>query len=108
MSRELWSRGELLVCLAFYSASPYPKNFSRELVIEIAKILRNRTPSSISIRLANFTARDPQMKMLGHSGMYGGGQKVDNLWSEFLDCQGHLSQTKVLLGVFQSVDVDAL
>jgi hypothetical protein len=48
------------------------------------------------------------MKMLGHSGMYGGGQKVDNLWSEFLDCQGHLSQTKVLLGVFQSVDVDAL
>jgi hypothetical protein len=106
MGRELWTREELLMCLAYYSSSPSPKVFSREQIKELSGLLQRRSSDSVSLRLANFIARDSDMTKLGYLGMSGGGQKVDNIWSEFSDQQGHLDQGAITLAILKLANPD--
>jgi hypothetical protein len=46
------------------------------------------------------------MTKLGYLGMSGGGQKVDNIWSEFSDQQGHLDQGAITLAILKLANPD--
>ena len=96
MARSKWTRRDLLVSLAaYFSLEPeIRKNPPKEFVAELAKVL-GRSEGSTALRLANYIARDPEMKRLGVKGMFGGGEHVDDIWAEFIDT-GILDVRKLL------------
>jgi hypothetical protein len=101
MARELWTRQEMLICLAYYSTMPHPKVVDRLAAKECSKYLPNRSVDSVSLRLANFVARDPEMSSLGFKGMVGGGDKVDQIWNECSSSEKILDWRKVMLALVE-------
>lgn len=96
MKRKQWSRRDLLTSLAaYFSLEPnIRRNPPRNFVTQLATVL-GRSEGSTALRLANYIARDPEMKTLGVKGMFGGGEHVDEIWSEFC-CSGKLNVEKFL------------
>lgn len=85
-----WSYDELLVALLFYSQLDRPEVVSDEQLAVLQDILPHRSKNSLFLRLMNFVARDPEMRLRGRKGMTGGGRHVDNLWSQVSDSEGRL------------------
>lgn len=92
----------MLICLAYYSTLGYPKVVDRLAAQECSLFLPNRSVDSVSLRLANYVARDPQMTRLGFKGMYGGGEKVDQIWGECSDRDGTLDWRKTMLALIEA------
>ena len=101
MVKELWTRKEMLIVLAYYSTLGYPKVVDRLAAQECSLFLRSRSVASVSLRLANYVARDPQMARAGFKGMYGGGEKVDQIWDECSDRDGILDWRKVMMALLE-------
>lgn len=92
-----WSRLELLKTLCLYASLAPERNGipTNEEVRAMAEAI-GRSEASISLRMANYVARDKRMQDLGHKGMFGGGVEVDILWAEISDENGHLDLSKIL------------
>jgi hypothetical protein len=60
-----------------------------------------RTIDSIQMRLANYVARDPEMKKAGVKGMFGGGEHVDDIWNQFANDEGSLDLQKLVQAAAQ-------
>jgi hypothetical protein len=94
-----WTYEELLRVLCLYASldvenrSKVPKG----LIVDVQMLMRRRTVDSIQMRLANYVARDPEMKARGIKGMFGGGTHVDDIWRQCSDETGHLNLQKVAL-----------
>lgn len=101
LAKELWTRKEMLICLAYYSTLSYPKVVDRLAAQECGLFLPNRSIDSVSLRLANYVARDPRMTRAGFKGMYGGGQKVDQIWDECSDRDGFLDCSKTMMALIE-------
>jgi hypothetical protein len=95
-----WSRLELLKVLCLYaSLSPERNgNPTNEEIKAMAEAI-GRSESSISLRIANYIARDKRMQEIGHKDMFGGGVEVDILWKELSDKTGYLQPDKILKAI---------
>lgn len=82
---RLWTREEFIVALNLYLTIEYKKiNHQNPDVIKLGNLI-NRTPSSISIRLANFASVDPYHQQRGAGGLQNGGKKIQSIWDEFFN-----------------------
>jgi hypothetical protein len=91
----------MLICLAYYSTLSYPKVVDSLAAQEGSLFLPHRSIASVSLRLANYVARDPQMARAGFKGMYGGGEKVDQIWDECSDRDGSLDWKKTMMALIE-------
>ena len=75
-----WTREELILAINLYCKLPFGKIHIRNpQIIELAALL-NRTPGSISYKLANFASIDPSLDRKGASNV----SKLDReVWKEF-------------------------
>lgn len=85
MTRNIWTREELVLAFNLYLKLPFGKMHSRTPeVVHLAKLI-NRTPDSIAIRLTNFAHIDPYHQERGIKGMSGGKKQVEPIWNEFIN-----------------------
>ena len=79
---QAWTRSELLLAINLYCKIPFGKiDMKTPEVIQLAKKL-NRTPGSISYKLANFASIDPSLPRKGASNV----SKLDiEVWQEFFN-----------------------
>jgi len=67
--RRFWTRDEFIVAFNLYLTIEYKKISDQNPdVIKLANLI-NRTPGSISIRLANFASVDPYHQQRGAGGL---------------------------------------
>lgn len=85
MTRDLWTRDEMILVLNLYLKLPFGKMYARNpLVIHYANII-GRTPNAVALRLVNYASCDPILQQRGISGMKHGGKKCDEYWNEFIN-----------------------
>lgn len=90
MSKNLWTREELILAFNLYLKLPFGKMHKHTPeIIELAKLL-GRTPSSIGMRLGNYASCDPQLQARGIGGLKGGMNQVKPIWDEFYENQEEL------------------
>jgi len=80
---RLWSRNELLIAFNLYCLIPFGKiDGNNKKIIALANLLK-RTPSAVSMKLANFSSLDPFHKARSIKGLKNV-SKLDRLiWQEF-------------------------
>jgi putative restriction endonuclease len=82
-SRRPWSRDERLLVLNLYFRIPFGRQHQRAPeVVELARAM-DRTPSSIAMKLGNFTAVDPEEQARGVKGLAGASRADRLTWTEF-------------------------
>jgi len=95
--RRFWTRDEFIVAFNLYLTIEYKKISDQNPdVIKLANLI-NRTPGSISIRLANFASVDPYHQQRGAGGLKNGGKEIQSIWDEFYSNQEEL--------IFQSEEI---
>ncbi len=106
-TRRLWSREELIVAFNLYLTIEYGKIHDlNPSVIQLAKLI-NRTPGSISMRLANFASIDPFHKQRGVKGLENGRRQVQPIWDEFFDNKEELLfQSEEILAEKENTSVE--
>lgn len=84
-TRRLWSREELILAFNLYLKIEYGKIHDQNPdVIQLGKLI-DRTPGSISMRLANFASIDPFHQERGVVGLKNGMNQVQPIWNEFFN-----------------------
>lgn len=85
MAQRVWTRDELVLAFSLYCKIPFGRIHNRNPeIIHLAKIL-NRTPSSLSWKLANFARLDPALRKRGIQGAGHGSSGEVEIWKEFND-----------------------
>ncbi|WP_084675369.1 HNH endonuclease [Methylomicrobium agile] len=80
--RKPWSREETLLAVNLYCRIPFGKQHSRcREVIELATAI-GRTPSSVAMKLNNFTSLDPEEQARGVKGLSGASKLDREIWEE--------------------------
>jgi hypothetical protein len=94
-----WSTDELLRTLVFYGSLSLDEklHLPKDAISALVQKLPRRSTGSVKMRISNFVARDPQMKLLGIAGLSGGGSHVDLIWERYADDKGNLNPSKLLL-----------
>jgi len=83
MAGKPWSKDELLLALNLYYRIPFGRQHkSAPEVIELARVL-DRTPSSVAMKLNNFTSLDPDEAARGVRGLPGASTRDRDTWTEF-------------------------
>ncbi|MBF0310045.1 MAG: HNH endonuclease [Magnetococcales bacterium] len=78
-----WSRDELLLIMNLYCRIPFGRQHQRSPeVIQLASVL-GRTPSSVAMKMNNFTSLDPKEKSRGVRGLSGASKLDLSVWNEF-------------------------
>lgn len=82
MERRAWTRDELLLAINLYCKTPFGRiHIHNPEIVELAKII-NRTPGSVSYKLANFASIDPSLDRKGASNV----SKLDRqVWNDFFE-----------------------
>jgi len=81
MSR--WTREELLLALGLYFETPFGKQHkTHPSIVELAGAI-GRTPSSVAMKLNNFTSLDPSETERGIKGLTGASKLDRAIWAEF-------------------------
>ena len=80
--RRNWTREELILAINLYCKTPFGRIHNRNPeIIKLAKLIE-RTPSSVSYKLANFASIDPSLQRKGASNV----SKLDiEVWNEFFN-----------------------
>lgn len=83
MTRQNWTRDQLVKALALYCQIPFGKMHSRNpVVIALAQVI-GRTPSAVSLKLVNFASLDPELRERGVGGMGNTAAADRDIWHEF-------------------------
>jgi putative restriction endonuclease len=83
MTRNIWSRNELIAAFNLYCKIPFSKiHYSHPQVVELARII-GRTPSSVALKLVNFARLDPKLQSRNVAGMSHGSKAEKEIWAEF-------------------------
>jgi putative restriction endonuclease len=83
LERRRWTRDELLLVLHLYTRIPFGQQHARNpQVIDLALAL-DRTPSSVAMKLNNFTSLDPHETARGVKGLKGASLLDTEVWAEF-------------------------
>ncbi len=80
--RRNWIREELILAINLYCKTPFGRIHNRNPeIIKLANLI-DRTPSSVSYKLANFASIDPSLQRKGASNV----SKLDiDVWKEFFN-----------------------
>lgn len=105
--RRFWTRDEFIVTFNLYLTIEYKKISDQNPdVIKLANLI-NRTPGSISIRLANFASVDPYHQQRGAGGLKNGGKEIQSIWNEFYDNREELLfQSEEILAQKESTSIE--
>jgi putative restriction endonuclease len=83
MTRQHWTREQLLQTLALYCQIPFGKMHSRNpAVIGLAQQI-TRTPAAVALKLVNFASLDPDLRERGVGGMGNTSAADRSIWAEF-------------------------
>ncbi len=77
-----WTRDELLVAFHLYNQTPFGKISHRNPEIINIAALMNRTPSSLSMKMANIASCDPSITSTGRTGLSGAAKADRLMWQE--------------------------
>ncbi|MEN2398143.1 HNH endonuclease [Flavobacterium sp. MC2016-06] len=104
---KLWTRDEFIVAFNLYLTIEYKKiNDQNTDVIKLANLI-NRSPGSISIRLANFASVDPYHQQRGAGGLKNGGAKIQSIWNEFSNNKEELIfQSEKILAEKENISIE--
>jgi putative restriction endonuclease len=92
VSRERWSREQLIVALKLYCEIPFGKMHARNReIIRYARLI-GRSPSALAMKLTNFASLDPQITSTGRRGLRGASQADREIWEELTSSWGRLAQ----------------
>jgi putative restriction endonuclease len=81
--QKLWTREELILAINLYCKIPFGKLHNRNPeIIQLAKLI-GRTPSSVALKLVNFSSLDPSLQARGIKGMGNASKQDINIWNEF-------------------------
>lgn len=81
-TRKPWSREETLLAVNLYCRIPFGRQHSRAAeVINLATAI-GRTPSSVAMKLNNFTSLDPEEQARGVSGLAGASKLDREVWDD--------------------------
>lgn len=111
MTKNLWTRDELLIALNLYYKFPYGQfHTNNPIIIEVAQKLQ-RTPSALVMKLCNFGSLDPRHQLRGVQGLKGISKADRQIWQEFEDNWTELAleseeRLQVLLGVINEQQED--
>lgn len=105
--RRFWTRDEFIVTFNLYLTIEYKKiNDQNPDVIKLGNLI-NRTPGSISIRLANFASVDPYHQQRGAGGLKNGGKEIQSIWNEFYNNRKELLfQSEEILAQKESTSIE--
>ena len=82
-SRHTWSRDEHIMAFNLYCKIPFGTIHNRNpAIISLAEAL-GRTPSAVSLKLANFARLDPALQARGIKGASHGSNGEIEVWDEF-------------------------
>lgn len=83
MSKNLWTREQVLVALNLYCQLPFGKlHKGNPLIIKTAKLIE-RTPDALAMKLTNLASLDPQITEFGRKGLPGCSNLDKAIWAEF-------------------------
>lgn len=83
MTRQHWTREQLLQTLALYCQIPFGQMHSRNpAVIAVAGKI-SRTPAAVALKLVNFASLDPDLRQRGVGGMGNTSAADRAIWAEF-------------------------
>lgn len=85
MSKQNWSREELILAFNLYCKTPFGKIHVRNPDIIALADLLHRTPSAVSWKLANFARLDPSLRARNITGASHGSKEEISIWNEFND-----------------------
>ena len=103
--RRNWTREELILAINLYCKTPFGRIHNRNPeIIKLAKLI-DRTPSSVSYKLANFASIDPSLQRKGASNV----SKLDiDVWNEFFKDWGKLAfESEMLLSKYDNSNTTA-
>lgn len=82
LNRRNWSREETLLALNLYCRIPFGRQHKGSAeVVELASVI-GRTPSSVAMKLNNFTSLDPEERIRGVKGLSGASNLDREIWNE--------------------------
>lgn len=82
--RNIWTDDEMIVVLDLYFKIPFGKQHSSNPEVQaLAKLLTNRTNSSIAMRLGNYAACDPYILNSGRVGLPAGRDRCMPFWDRY-------------------------
>lgn len=104
---RLWTKEEFILAFNLYLKIEYKKiNDQNPDVIKLANLI-NRSPGSISIRLANFASVDPYHQQRGAVGLKNGGNTIQSIWDEFYkDREKLLFQSEQILAQKENTSIE--
>jgi len=78
-----WTRDELLILLNIYHKLDFGQLDHRNKIVKAVAIALGRTSSSVSMKLCNFAAFDPVLKLRGIRGLPGASKLDGEMWNEY-------------------------
>ena len=98
-----WNREELILAINLYCKTPFGKIHNRNPEIINLSQLINRTPSSVSYKLANFASIDPSLPRKGASNV----SKLDiSVWNEFFkDWDSLVFESEKTLSLYEKTNL---
>jgi putative restriction endonuclease len=107
-TRKLWSRDELILVFNLYLKIPFGKiHHNTKEIIELAKLMKDRNPNAVSMRLSNFASVDPYHQQRGVRGLSGGIKQVQPIWDEFHGNREELIfESERILAEVQNTSID--
>ena len=85
MSGRRWTKDELIIAFALYCQFEFGKIHHRNPTIQKVANKIDRTPSALSMKMANFASLDPVILESGRSGLGNASKKDEKVWNEFHD-----------------------
>lgn len=97
MTRQHWTREQLLQTLALYCQIPFGQMHSRNpAVIAVAGKI-SRTPAAVALKLVNFASLDPDLRQRGVGGMGNTSAADRAIWAEFFGNWDVLADNALLI-----------
>lgn len=81
--RRDWTREELIAAFTLYCQIPFGRIHHRNPEISALAAATGRTPSAVSLKLANFASLDPAILKSGRKGMGNASKRDKEIWDEF-------------------------
>lgn len=83
VARKRWIRAELLLALHLYGRITFGQQDKCNAEVKALAARLGRTPSSVSMKLNNFTSLDPDERQRGVKGLKGASRLDRTVWAEF-------------------------
>lgn len=107
--QKLWTRDELILAVNLYCKLPFGKmHKGNDEIIKFAELI-GRTPSSIALKLGNFTSFDPTLKERGIKGAANASKLDKKIWNEFYNnWDAALIESELLLAKKEHTTIEKL